>query len=252
MKNKFWNEPLDISTGLWSELIEDKNVTHEKDLEVLSLVYRSKNHEMRASDIASQVGARNHGAINLQIYHFSRRVLEKTGVNPSWMKNEQHMWWHVPFLGYRDNDGRHFPWIMREELVEAFDKILGSKETEITSPDELPPNNSMPFIEGAGRKISVNRYERSKKARDACVAHYGTCCVICGFNFEQVYGPIGKGKIVVHHLIPQSYKQDEYVVDPVHDLRPVCPNCHLIIHAKTEPFTIDEVKGMIYNSPKMS
>jgi len=245
-----YNYPLDISTELWIKLLEDPEVTYEKDKEVLSLVYQSKNHEMRASDIASMIKVRHYGAINLQIYNFSKRVLEKTRVKPSWMKEEQYNWWHVPFLGYDDKDGSHFPWIMRSELVTAFDNITGSVETEIPSPEELITKNIVPLPEGATRTVSVNRYERNKKARDACVAHYGNRCIICGFNFEQVYGAIGKNKIIVHHLTPLSNIQKEYVVDPVHDLCPVCPNCHLIIHSKIEPFMIEEVKKMIMSCQK--
>jgi 5-methylcytosine-specific restriction protein A len=63
-----------------------------------------------------------------------------------------------------------------------------------------------------------------------------------------MYGAIGENKIHVHHLKPLSILQEKYVPNPVQDLRPVCPNCHLIIHSKTEPFTIEEVKQMIKNS----
>ncbi|NLE27829.1 MAG: hypothetical protein GX625_21330, partial [Clostridiaceae bacterium] len=101
------------------------------------------------------------------------------------------------------------------------------------------------LFEGAVSKIVVNRYERDKKARTECIDHYGCRCAVCGFDFEKVYGPIGQNKIHVHHLIPLSEIRQEYKIDPVRDLRPVCPNCHLIIHSKREPFTIDEVKEMI-------
>jgi 5-methylcytosine-specific restriction enzyme A len=244
----FYNEPLDISAELWTEILADKKVTTEKDMDVLSLIYRSKNHEMRASDIALMVKARNHGAINLQIYNFSKRVLEKTRVKPSWMKEEQYRWWHVPFLGYDDEDRRHFPWIMRPELVTAFDNILGFDEAEIPTPEEISEKDSPPLPEGSVSRVLVNRYERNKQARDACIAHYGNVCIACGFDFEQMYGAIGKNKIHVHHLIPLSRIQQKYIVDPVQDLQPICPNCHLIIHSKTEPFTIEEVKEMIKNS----
>ncbi len=244
----FYNDPLDISTELWTKLLKDKKVTTEKDMEILSLVYRSKNHEMHASDIANKLNVSHWGTINLQIYHFSERVLAKTGVKPSWMKKNKKNWWHIPFLGCEKP--RHFEWILRHELVTAFENILGSEEIEIISPDELMIDTSMPLTEGAASTVLVNRYERNKKARDACVAHYGNCCTICCFNFEQIYGAIGKNRIIVHHLVPQSSKQKEYVVDPVHDLRPVCPNCHLIIHSKIEPFMIEDVKKMIENYHK--
>nr|WP_282570157.1 HNH endonuclease [Methanoculleus sp. 7T] len=99
--------------------------------------------------------------------------------------------------------------------------------------------------EGSVSKIFVNRYERNKQARTACIEHYGCRCAVCGFDFENVYGPIGQNKIHVHHLMPLSEIRQEYKIDPVRDLRPVCPNCHLIIHCKSDPFTIDEVKEQI-------
>jgi Predicted restriction endonuclease len=102
--------------------------------------------------------------------------------------------------------------------------------------------------EGAVNQVFVNRYERSKQARTACIEHPGCGCAVCGFDFEEVYGPIGQSKIHVHHLMPLSGIRQEYKIDPVRDLRPVCPNGHLIIHSKREPFTIEEVRKMIHTS----
>jgi len=39
-------------------------------------------------------------------------------------------------------------------------------------------------------------------ARKRCLEHYGTKCTVCGFNFEAVYGELGKRFIHVHHLTP--------------------------------------------------
>ena len=51
---------------------------------------------------------------------------------------------------------------------------------------------------------------------------------------------------LVHHLTPLSEIEEEYEVDPINDLRPVCPNCHAIIHLKPrQPFTLKEVKTFI-------
>jgi predicted HNH restriction endonuclease len=46
----------------------------------------------------------------------------------------------------------------------------------------------------------------------------------------------------VHHLRPLSGIAEEYEIDPVEDLRPVCPNCHAMLHRKTPPYTIDELR----------
>ena len=86
------------------------------------------------------------------------------------------------------------------------------------------------YIEGALRTISVNAYERNPTARRACTNHWGLDCAICGFNFGAVYGELGEGFIHVHHLRDLATIGEEYEVDPIADLQPVCPNCHAMLH----------------------
>jgi 5-methylcytosine-specific restriction protein A len=52
----------------------------------------------------------------------------------------------------------------------------------------------------------------------------------------------------LHYLTSLSDIGEKYRVDPINDLRPVCPNCHAIIHAKNPPYSIDEVVAMIRNT----
>lgn len=98
------------------------------------------------------------------------------------------------------------------------------------------------FSEGRQKKIFVNRYERDPAARKACLDHYGVSCSICGFDFEVTYGKMGKGYIQVHHLKPLGEIGDEYEVNPIEDLLPVCPNCHAMIHGSQPARDIEEVR----------
>jgi predicted HNH restriction endonuclease len=41
--------------------------------------------------------------------------------------------------------------------------------------------------------------------------------------------------------VPLSEIDDEYVVDPVRDLRPVCPNCHAMIHTARPPLSVEAI-----------
>ena len=60
----------------------------------------------------------------------------------------------------------------------------------------------------------------------------------------MVYGERGVGFIHVHHLKPLSEISKEYEVDPIGDLRPLCPNCHAMIHRRPE-MGIEELKELI-------
>lgn len=92
--------------------------------------------------------------------------------------------------------------------------------------------------------------ERNQHARRACLKHHGVRCVICGLDFGEKYGATAEGFIHVHHVIPaklraKASRGEGYEVDPIHDLRPVCPNCHGVIHLGGECRSIEEVRGMV-------
>ena len=112
----------------------------------------------------------------------------------------------------------------------------------LAGPDELPPGG---FTEGAARKVSVNVFERDRAAREACIRHYGPACLVCGLEFGKRYGETGAGFIHVHHLVPISDVGSDYAVDPIEDLRPICPNCHAMVHRRQPPLALDDVRSML-------
>ena len=126
-------------------------------------------------------------------------------------------------------------------------EILWASFTNSTSfsfPEEIEQTQDGIF-EGAVSHVSVNAYERNQEARRKCIEHYGVTCQICGFNFEKRYGEAGKDFIHVHHLKQISEIGETYQIDPIQDLRPICPNCHAIIHKRKPPYSIEEVKNIL-------
>jgi predicted HNH restriction endonuclease len=51
--------------------------------------------------------------------------------------------------------------------------------------------------------------------------------------------------IHVHHLTRLADIGEAYDVNSIADLRPVCPNCHGVIHKHNPPFIIEEVQGFL-------
>ncbi|MFC3625180.1 DUF3427 domain-containing protein [Vogesella amnigena] len=102
------------------------------------------------------------------------------------------------------------------------------------------------FIEGAAKSILVNVYERNPQARKLCIEIYGHACSVCGFDFEKYYGAIGNGFIHVHHLKQLADINEEYELDPVKDLRPVCPNCHSMLHRRRPAYSIEELRILMH------
>ena len=101
------------------------------------------------------------------------------------------------------------------------------------------------YFEGTPTEIRLTKYERNPHARRKCIEHYGYSCNVCGFNFEQAYGESGREYIHVHHLEQIATVGKTYMINPIEDLRPVCANCHAIIHRKKEPLSIKSLREML-------
>ncbi len=127
------------------------------------------------------------------------------------------------------------------EKKDEIERVLNA-DVNVVYPDEI---ENQTLFEGAKKQVIVNAYERNQKARRECIKYYGTKCFICGFDFEEKYGEIGKGFIHIHHVKPLSEINDEYEVNPIEDLRPVCPNCHAMIHKKKPAYSIEEIQSLL-------
>lgn len=112
------------------------------------------------------------------------------------------------------------------------------------SPPGQAPNHPV-HVEGALERVMKNAYERDPAARAACLRHYGLVCAVCNFKFETAYGRPFAGLIHVHHLTPLAEFGGERPIDPVADLRPVCPNCHTALHHREPPYTIEEMRRFL-------
>lgn len=67
-------------------------------------------------------------------------------------------------------------------------------------------------------------------------------CEVCDFDFNKVYGEIGKGFIECHHIQPLStYTTAQKTT--VDDLALVCSNCHRMLHRLPEEMTIEGLKN---------
>ena len=231
-------------------ILEDPHIITEKDIQLLKLIFDCKDCKARSSHLAQLLNMPYHIPINSQVGQLGMRIAEKLNIQVP-MRNppdKSPMWWSVPFLGEPGKKGS-FYYILRPELKEAMQEIYEkATSSEIISPEEIDAEIAENLYEGTRKQVYVNSYERNKDARDQCVKHYAAKCIICGFDFEKTYGKIGRNIIHVHHLKPLSEIGERYQIDPINDLRPVCPNCHVIIHKKTPPYSIDEVMAMIKNT----
>lgn len=104
--------------------------------------------------------------------------------------------------------------------------------------------------EGEQSIITSVRYERNSTNRLKCIQYYGFKCYVCGFDFYKEYGERGKDFIEVHHIKPLFEDKVEHEINPIRDLRPVCSNCHSMLHRKKVCPNIETFKEYYRNIHK--
>ena len=175
---------------------------------------------------------------------FTRKVEQLTGWRPS---RDDPYWGKIrPAGAGRENTGLALRWRaikpVRIPLTVRFPQIGWWKvdPTARTTGDIDPAEQ---FTEGERRIRQHMRTERNPvlraRARDLWRHRLGRLsCIACGFAFEQRYGLLGADFIEMHHDVPWSPGS---VLTP-DQLKPLCANCHRMIH-RQEPFlTIRQLK----------
>ena len=103
-------------------------------------------------------------------------------------------------------------------------------------------NSALGEKEGSKSSAVINKYERSRYNRALCLKYFGFTCRGCGELLAEKYGPLGIGVIHVHHIVPISQMGDGYRLNPIKDLVPLCPNCHMVVHKTNPPISISELR----------
>jgi len=113
------------------------------------------------------------------------------------------------------------------------------------SADPTPGEEALELApEGTLRRIRVNSYERDPRNRAMAIELHGTVCFGCRREMSATYGKIVKGIIHIHHTVPLSKLDAPRAPDP-RELVPLCPNCHVVVHLRNPPLTIEELRRII-------
>lgn len=144
--------------------------------------------------------------------------------------------------------------------VEAFDIIAKFKKDQKTNkrfeilvhysvlPSSLlkktniSTSNQNFFNEGFKKEITREVAVRDRKVIELAKIKWGTKCIACNFDFGVTYGMHGKNFIEMHHLHPIALGVRQTTVDSI---RPICSNCHRMLHKGERLLSIKELKQII-------
>ena len=150
--------------------------------------------------------------------------------------------WFRALRTEQNNFSYGFNQIRSTDVIEALRRYRDAEPGNSIYPDDLRHG---PFFEGASLHVFVNKYERDRTARAACLQALGTSCYICKTDLSDIYGEIAVGLIHVHHLKPLHSVNGEYQIDPVKDLIPICPNCHAVVHRRDPPLSPEALRELL-------
>jgi len=153
---------------------------------------------------------------------------------------------NLPFLRYiltHDFDYEDTKRVLEE--IEVPDKKKGKKRQKIALFDE-----NVVISEGMKVNVEQHVYVRSDKLRKVAIEHYSQggaiVCKACSFDFESVYGELGKGFIEIHHVKPVYAYEDTdlniVISEALENVVPLCSNCHRMIHRRLkQPLLVSEL-----------
>lgn len=226
-----------------------------RQIETLQILYHLPNSSATANELAVALNYSGFQAANRQVGQIGKAISVHTGIIPPVYDGGRGLQPAYYFLVGEYE--RPVGWVMWDNLKKALENLkLVTSDSDNSEAFERLPTESFQFDENElfkeGKVIQVftNRYERNQKARLECIKHYGNKCNVCGFDFGETYGDIAKGFIHVHHKVGLAEINEEYNVDPINDLIPVCANCHSAIHLTKPAMTIDELKKRMKKSSR--
>lgn len=209
----------------------------QNQLEMLRIHLAAPDHTVTVRHLARAVGFARWNAANLHYGKFAGKLCHELNVAPATNLSVLVDFFKAP--------GSEYELRLRSSVIEALKELeIGGNDTW-SYQEELGVEE--PLVEGACFTVQVNAFERNPVARQKCVAHYGNNCTVCGFSFGATYGNSAVGYIHVHHLKPLASIGEEYIIDPIKDLRPICANCHAVIHLRQPPYSLEEIKDMLHD-----
>lgn len=237
--------PLNEYMAALSSALEEAPETHKL---MVSAHMHADRYQITATELARAAGYSGYATANLEYGKFAHRVCEALAFTPPVGNSGKPTFTFVLATPTKlpHND---WQWTLHPVVAEALNALTAGNTTGhrsvpgVTFPDEVPEGPK--YVEGAVVQRLVNARERATEARSACLDYWGTSCAVCEIDAAEVYGVQATRFIHVHHLQPLSSLTEPTLTDAKQDLRPVCPNCHTVLHMTEPPMSIAALRTLM-------
>lgn len=162
--------------------------------------------------------------------------------------SKSYQWGHVTGARY---DARNLPndeTLLRDlqTAIRAYRKLI--ERNGFILEEEISAGSTQ--VEERRRLRMHERVERVAADPKKIKKLKGFDCEVCGFNFEEVYGELGREFIEAHHLVPIGTLDAglSRSVDLVQDFAVLCANCHRMAHRLEDPSDLATLKSYLTRS----
>lgn len=93
------------------------------------------------------------------------------------------------------------------------------------------------------RERSASAVKRKKERVQAETGRLA--CEACGFDFHEVYGPLGHGFAECHHTVPVS-ELEKGQRTRLSELAIVCANCHRMLHRSRPLMSVPDLREILH------
>ncbi len=135
-------------------------------------------------------------------------------------------------------------------LLETYQQVIydsitaSTKETADELLEEFPSFVAETDLRKMRHHMRIERDDR--KLIKEVKKRKGYVCECCGFDFEKVYGDIGKNYIEAHHKQPIHQLKGQVIkLDAEKDFIVLCSNCHKMIHRLDDPSNLEDLKSKL-------
>jgi 5-methylcytosine-specific restriction enzyme A len=129
------------------------------------------------------------------------------------------------------------------ESTEGFAHRLGISAAQLRITHH-PLTEQLAFEEGdrsLKTHLAVERSSQLIKEFKASLSDFR--CSLCGFDFENIYGEMGRAFVEAHHSVPLAQLGRQ--TSTFGDLIAVCSNCHRMLHRNWPAHTVEAVKAAL-------
>lgn len=173
-------------------------------------------------------------------YEYDPKILKGWNVDVSW---------EPPWEHYREVD-----WL---KDFQKFKCVVGADQHTVLELNRVRLNKIREMENRVLKEVKVvevkegQRYisevtfrARNRALIEAKKANSDYRCEVCKMRFKEVYGGIGEGYIIAHHVNPIGSRKSASKTT-LDDIALVCANCHEMLHIIEPPMSISELRHRI-------